>query len=271
MSGSQSQGQSPAAWSSCHAASVIIELMAQQCDEKKPICSRCSKTSLDCRYRDQADLLFRNQTASAAQRAEDSWRKRSKSNQREPASSGSSNASPPGDESSPPGTQQLISGALHSQQAPTLAHIDEHMDASDGAALVPDLGNLTMTPSDAPDLCHLAFQRFVYDFVSPEYPGRPSNEPPDDLWTFIPTLYQNAPEGSCLVIILNAVACVNYANRCNAPYAMAAAEEYMAKGIAMLTKVLAEKTLAASDEVLCSVYLMAVYEVLQHQCCQGNG
>lgn len=52
-----------------------------KCDEGKPVCNRCSKARVECKYRDQADLLFRNQTAFAAQKAEESWRKRSRSSQ----------------------------------------------------------------------------------------------------------------------------------------------------------------------------------------------
>lgn len=107
----------------------------------------------------------------------------------------------------------------------------------------------------------MAFERFVYDFVTPNHPDHPPDEPSEGLWTFIPVLYEAAPPDSCFATVVNAVACVNYANRCNAPYAMAVAEEFMVKGITMLSKVLADKKLAASDEALCSVYLMGVYEV----------
>ncbi|KAL6703239.1 hypothetical protein ACN47E_010101 [Coniothyrium glycines] len=233
-----------------------------KCDEGKPICSRCKKSGHECVYRDQADLLFRNQTASAAQRAEDSWRKRSKSNQRPPRESSNSITPPPSDESSPQisGQQQAIDGQL-SRPSLLSAVLDHGIhDVFTGASPIPELGRMSMAPELRQDLRQLAFERFVYDFVSPDDPNRPSHEPSDALWTFIPTLYESAPEDSCLAIVVDAVAYVNFANRCNAPHAEALAEECIGKGIASLSKMITDKKAAASNEALCSVYLMGVYE-----------
>src|SRR5690242_9558535 len=81
--------------------SRIVLISVAQCDETKPACNRCSKSNHECNYRDQADLFFRNQTAFAAQRAEDSWRKRSKSHRRTLSSSSDSGRSPSNESISP--------------------------------------------------------------------------------------------------------------------------------------------------------------------------
>lgn len=137
----------------------------------------------------------------------------------------------------------------------------------DAAGYIDILGsrNLTIAPVVRPDLRRLAYERFVYDFVAPETPNRPLGETSDALWTFIPALYQNAPEDSCLAIIVNAVAYANFANRCNAPQANAWADEALGKGIALLSKSILDGQKAASDETLCSVYLMGVFEVRPEQ------
>lgn len=101
----------------------------------------------------------------------------------------------------------------------------------------------------------------MYDFVIQESPNHPVNEPSDALWSFIPVLYEKAAEGSCVATVVNAVAYVNFANRCHAPQAEAMGEEALGRAMVMLSKMIADKKQAVSDEALCSVYLMGVYEV----------
>lgn len=109
----------------------------------------------------------------------------------------------------------------------------------------------------------LAYERFIYDFVVFESPNRAPEEPSDALWDFVPYLYDRAPEGSCLTVAVDAVAYANFASRCNASQAQALAEEYQGKGIKLLQQAITDKEKAHSDDALCSVYLMGVYEVCQ--------
>ena len=66
---------------------------------------------------------------------------------------------------------------------------------------------------------------------------------------------------------MNAVAYANFATRCNAPQAEAWVEGSLGKDIALLSKLITDGQQIASDEVLCSVYLMGVYEVRQVGTC----
>lgn len=134
-------------------------------------------------------------------------------------------------------------------------------NASDSAMRIPDLSTMHITPDIGADMRRRAYDRFVYDFVAPDSPDKPPEDPSDGLWVFIPQIYQNATEGSCLVTVLDAVAYANFAHRCKVPQAEALSEECMGRGIAMLSKVIADKKTAASNEALCSVYLLGVYEV----------
>ena len=112
-----------------------------------------------------------------------------------------------------------------------------------------------------PDLRHLAYERFVYDFVVFDTPNKPPREPSDALLDFIPLLYQRSAEGSCLATIVDACAYANFSSRFNAPQALSLAGEYLGKGIKLLSKTISDKEQAPSDEALCSVYLMGFYEV----------
>jgi hypothetical protein len=111
------------------------------------------------------------------------------------------------------------------------------------------------------DILHLAYDRFVYDFVASEDPNRPPDEPSDALFSFVPLLYQHAEPGSCLTTIVNAVAYINYANRCNSAHAAILAEESFGEGIRLLAGVLTDTEKAASNDTLCSVHLMGIFEV----------
>ena len=120
---------------------------------------------------------------------------------------------------------------------------------------------MTITPAVNPDFRRKAFERFVYDFVLPDSPTRPKDEPSDALWTFLPVLYQSAAEDSLIATAVDAVSYINYSNRCHDAHAAALGEECVAKAIPMLTKVIADKKRSATNEALSSVYLMGVYEV----------
>jgi hypothetical protein len=124
---------------------------------------------------------------------------------------------------------------------------------------------LPIPTSPRQDLRHLAYQRFVYDFVVFPDPNKPLEEPSDALFSFVPLLYEHAHPQSCLVTVVNAVAYINFANRRDVPQAMALAEESFGEGIKMLSRMIASDKTAASDEALCSVHLMGVFEVY-HSC-----
>jgi hypothetical protein len=203
----------------------------------KPRCSRCSKADQVCQYRDQSDLLFRHQTVSAAQRAEECWRKRSKSRQR---TLSESSAIP------------VTCASMRPRKAL----------AGQATVAVPASPESLSIPSPLrQDLLRLAYERFVYDFVASEDPNRPPQEPSDALFSFVPLLYKHAAPDSCLTTIVNAVAYINFANRCNAPQAATLAEESFGQGIRMLSSIITNTKKAASNDALCSVHLMGVYEV----------
>jgi len=229
-----------------------------QCDEAKPSCGRCSRLQLDCAYRDQDSLLFRNETSVAAQRAEDSWRKRSKLNLRENSekSTGQSLRKAPSS-ATLKGLGRSIAGKVRS----SLPSQDEAGTIDLGHEPVVDIQTLAISPAIEPELCEVAYARFLYDFVTHGSSKKVPGEPSDGIFTFVPALYERAPPNSILVTITRAVSYINFANRCNSSEAAARGEELFGRGIRMLSQAVSDKQKAASDEVLCSTYLMGVYEV----------
>jgi hypothetical protein len=198
--------------------------------------------------------MFRNQTSIAAQKAEGAWRQRSKSQQR-PGSIGDINRS-------------LSFGGQHAPQtgSASLAKDESRVSVAEKAMYIPipptsRFNDLSMSSRIGPDLHRLAYERFVYDYVVFETPHKPPGALSDGIYDFIPTLYQRAPDGSCLVMAVDAVAYVNFASRCNAPQAQALGEESLGKAIKLLQTAIADKQQAPTDEILCSVYLMGIYGV----------
>lgn len=167
---------------------------------------------------------------------------------------------------SPPSSSQSPSQSSDHHSSTTSHDSPRSETTSHSSNAVIDFNNLTLGPEVQPDLLQQAYERFIYDFVVFETPGRPTGEPSDALWDFIPSLYQTSQEGSCLKTVVNALSCANFHSRCNAPFAQVLAEEWMGKGIKQLQKQIADKRLASSDDTLAAVYLMGVYEVCPSDC-----
>jgi hypothetical protein len=142
---------------------------------------------------------------------------------------------------------------------------DTAQDSSSVVTATIDLSRLTITPMPNPDFRRRAFERFVYDFVLPDSPNRPADQPDEAMWTFIPLLYQDASEDSLIATAVDAVSYVNFANRYSDSHAQALGEECVGRVIPMLTKVIADKKQSATNAALCSVHLMGVYEVRSRQ------
>ncbi|KAF1993750.1 hypothetical protein P154DRAFT_477036 [Amniculicola lignicola CBS 123094] len=263
-----------------------------KCDEGKPRCGRCTKSHNECKYRDQADLLFRNQTAFAAQKAEESWRKRAKSHTRA-SSSDASRPSPPsiGSQQSPP-SERLSPESNHhespvnEQSSLVLPHASSftasefhNLNAASydvfgtgdvDALSIGFLDSLSLGYELQPDPAQRAYDRFVYDFVVPESPDKEPGAPSDSLWDFIPALYQYAREDSCLATIVRSVSFANYANRYRDSHARQSADEAFGKAIKLLQKAIQSKKDAATDATLAAVYLMGVYENLTSSAYSGG-
>jgi hypothetical protein len=228
----------------------------------KPSCTRCNKSGQDCRYRDQTDLLFRDQTDAAAQHAEGSWRKRSKSYQKAMSESNAEQSST----SKQSGQEQQhldhdSTSPLPAYSSPTRQGEAGFAARSERSETVQSFYSSSIAPAVRSDLCRLAYERFIYDFVTPGSPTRPPDEPSDALWTFVPLLYQHTASDSCLATIVQAVSYINFSNRCISPQAALLAEESFGKGLKLLSETIKSKEQVSSNDVLCSALLLGVFEV----------
>lgn len=168
--------------------------------------------------------------------------------------------SSPSDKSSPPISSSQGSQSSR-QSSPREARQGETSLEPGQTTSISVHNYLVIAPNVTPNLHRQAYDRFLYDFVFPESPNRAPGEPTDALWSFVPILYQNAVEGSSITTAVDALAYINYANRCNAPQAESLAEACLAKTISSLSKAIADRKVAATNATLCSAYLLGVYEV----------
>lgn len=120
----------------------------------------------------------------------------------------------------------------------------------------------TMSQTLEEDMLRVAYHRFVYDFVASEDPNRPPDQPSDAFFSFVPLLYQHAEPTSCLRTAVDAVAYINYANRGNVDgVAAVCAEESYSKAIGLISEALRHPEKSASNDTLCSVLLIGIFEV----------
>ncbi|PSN58638.1 hypothetical protein BS50DRAFT_510061, partial [Corynespora cassiicola Philippines] len=124
------------------------------------------------------------------------------------------------------------------------------------------LDDMLMTRRLNNDLAQISYQRFIYDFVVFESSHLPSGAVSDAIWEFLPTMYQRSAPGSCLTAIVEAVAFLNFANRYEVPEALILAEERLQKSIQLLRRRISTKRQASTDQTLCTVFLMGIYENL---------
>jgi hypothetical protein len=192
--------------------------------------------------------MFRNQTSNAAQKAEGAWRQRTKSRQRE-----------------------IIQGYETSSaelETPQVASTSNTLDATLGpparqlkaipASFTSSFDQLSVSSRD---LRRLAYERYVYDFVVPESPNKSSGAYSDAMYEYIPMLYQKAPEGSCLVMAVDACAYANLVNRRDIPEAQALGADCVGKAIKLLQSAIADPERAPTDGTVCAVYMLGIYGV----------
>ncbi|KAF2018116.1 hypothetical protein BU24DRAFT_165037 [Aaosphaeria arxii CBS 175.79] len=215
-----------------------------KCDEKKPTCDRCNKSGLDCRYRNIDDLLFKNQTTFAAQKAESSWRKRSKP--QPPPSTNASTNEPPGD---------LISFQFNHYSSSSKP-LDQFIPSDSPL----QFNDLITGVSMEPGVRRMAYERFLYDFITSRPDQIDDEGPPNALFDFIPMLFEATTEGSCFSTIVDALSYANFGVRCNYPEGQALAEQNWVKALRLLQTDLKDEKLASSDETLAAIYLMGIYD-----------
>ncbi|KAF1985816.1 hypothetical protein K402DRAFT_421743 [Aulographum hederae CBS 113979] len=203
-----------------------------KCDETVPICKRCLKTGHDCVYRDSLELYFRNETGSAAKRAQDGWRQRSK----KPTKDGKTES-----RESSTDVVSVSPISLSNDSKPTQLDFNS---------------SLTILPMLAPSAIELSENRFFFDYVLQTNRAFPYS----GIMDFLPELYRKSSQETCLPEALAAMAKLNlYRRTRNQQLAIQAAESY-GHSLQLMKAALQNPETARSNEVLISMYLMGMYE-----------
>lgn len=182
------------------------------------------KANRECQYRDDSELYFRNQTSLAAQRAEDSWRKRS-------------------------------------AKSPNNRKSDEPSEPDPDPVSLPEIQYPTPDEGIKPDLHQLAYNRFLFDFVLPNDSVN-RDGPNNGFLTFLPSLYEQSSPGSCLYAAMFAVSFANFDGRFKSPEARLLSSEYCGRALKSIQLAIQDQSQAKSDKTLLAVYLLGIYENL---------
>lgn len=181
-------------------------------------------------YRDEFDLLLRNQTSETAVKAQKKWRSRAKKTGLASNASATSATSP-----------SSSSGA----DSPRSKQIKFVVD-------IPPSVNVEQSIID------LAEKRFFFDFVIEEAPQAPKT----GYATFVPDMISNAGPGSCAYHAFRATSLSNFAARSKSPQAAEMAWKEYGKTIKLLSPDLSSSRGQRPVQTLSAVCLLSLYEIL---------
>jgi hypothetical protein len=199
-----------------------------QCDETKPTCLQCQKSRRQCPgYKDDFDLVFRNETQATERRAHkstNSKRIKLKIQQR---------------------TQNRIA-STNSGFAPSNAAQQELVSPS--SRYIPGTPNIPIE--------HQAAHYFLSNFVL-----LPRTEASRGFLTFVIPLIRNEPPDTQLSTSFAAVALAAFANRPNSRTLLPTAAQYYSKALIHINAALRDPIAAKSDQTITSVLLLGLFEV----------
>ncbi|KIW05931.1 uncharacterized protein PV09_03124 [Verruconis gallopava] len=201
-----------------------------KCDEGQPICERCTKGGFECTYRDEFDLLLRNQTTETAEKAKRKWRSRAKKLEERTSSS---HASPSTSSSSDPCDSP----------------------ASRTTDCVPECS----PPVDLDQSIYdLATKRFLFDFV---IPGG-SQVPKTGFASFVLRIVDDMKPGTCIYHAFRATSLANFAGRSKSTHAAEMASKEYGKTIKLLGSYVSRPESLPPLQTLSSICLLSAYEIL---------
>ena len=208
----------------------------EQCDETKPTCNQCAKSRRQCPgYKDEFDLVFRNETKATERRAQKANRKAlaQKLGRHSPESPTFSMAGGPKEELlSPPGFRGAGFGS-----------------SAGGSSIIPALA----VPPEQLASCH-----FLANFVLV-----PRGDTGRGYMDYLLPLIKSESPNSSLVHAYNACAYASLGNRVTSngvDFADRALSEYT-KALAAMTVALKDPELSKSDGALAAVLLLGFFEV----------
>jgi hypothetical protein len=190
------------------------------------------KASAECAYRDEFDLIYRNETGTAERRARDKWRQR---------------AIKP----TPPADQSSSKSAASSPSVKDLVVV-----------------KLTAIPSARPSLYRLAYLRFFFDFVT----ASDYNLNQTGAFQLLPDMFEKAPPDSFFHSAVSAASYANFGGRFKSDEARQVGTRYYGRALHQLAKSMTGASDGIdTNETLLGIFLLALYEVSPPQySCVGD-
>jgi hypothetical protein len=190
--------------------------------QQTPKCGRCQRFGDECLYRDNFELIHRDQTNLVGKRAREKWRERATGQQ--------------------------------SMSRPTPI-VNESIAADINVHAWP---KFRVQSSLQPRLSFngLAIPRFMFDFG----PANPQMSKASGL-AMLPQMYADSPPGSILRAITTSVALANFAGRFKHPEAGRAAVTHYVTALRLFAIATEDADAMKSPEALLSVFLFGLYEV----------
>ena len=198
-----------------------------QCDETKPTCLQCQKSRRQCPgYKDDFDLVFRNETQATERRARRSINSKRIKLKLEQRSQTRNNAD-----------SALVSGSAVQREL-----------VSASSRYIPSTPN---TPIE-----HQAAHYFLSNFVL-----NPRTETSRGFLTFVIPLIKNEPPDTQLSTSFAAVALAAFGNRPSSRALLPIAGGYYSKALKRINAALKDPITAKSDQTITSVLLLGLFEV----------
>ncbi|KAF2097001.1 hypothetical protein NA57DRAFT_57611 [Rhizodiscina lignyota] len=205
-----------------------------KCDQTHPACQRCLKSGQACEYKDEFELIHRNQTKTAEKTAKDKWRQRATKEQSSHSPSSTSSSSP----------EQIASPIRE-----------------DGLT-----SSLATSVQLRPALQQMAYLRFFYDFISAQdYYNVGSTADP------IPEMFKKASPNSYFHSAVSAVSLANFGSRFKHEEARQKGQVYYGKALGQFTKAMTgPEEEMDTNEALLGVFLLGIYETLTSTTFDGS-
>ncbi|KAF2200460.1 hypothetical protein GQ43DRAFT_373758 [Delitschia confertaspora ATCC 74209] len=229
-----------------------------KCDEKRPICSQCKKSSRTCPgYMDEFDLVFRNETVVQERKAKKTCLSPKGGSQRSLSSLSESSSFEFVLEPSPPTHKETASSRRRTRRDLTTFQLVPSSPQTSSQAYVWKLANcLPPTLNTVPEVEATAF--FFRNFVSLP---RKADSMRGYLELLVP-LYNRASSSSSLHLATTAVAlaaCGLYPGR--QPLLREAASTY-GKALRRVNEDLADPVMSKADETVLAILLFSLYETV---------
>ena len=217
-----------------------------------------------CRYRDELDLQFRNQTDVAVKRAQEKWRSRAT---KPLADDGDERGDDPGGIDTSTNTMAAESSQHAAETIPQTASDDISSityaaSTSFAYSILPDYRqNPLQAPSMlrpvSPRLEQIAVGRFFSDYVVDTHASNPEQGWND----LLPDMFGRSSSDSCLHVSVIANSLANLAGRQSLPELKDSAAAKYCQALELTNAALQNPEEATRDETLLAVSLLGLYEV----------